>query len=87
MSHHHSDVLKPKEVVRILEHLGFEHVRNHGSHQHFRDAKGGFSRNRKSGRQWENREPKLLPQPRPASLNRRQSHMANRKRHTAKRRR
>ena len=32
MSHHHSDVLKPKEVVRILEHLGFEHIRNHGSH-------------------------------------------------------
>ena len=25
MSHHHSDVLKPKEVVRILEHLGFQH--------------------------------------------------------------
>ena len=38
MSHHHSDVLKAKEVVRILEHLGFEHVRTHGSHQHFRDA-------------------------------------------------
>ena len=40
MSHHHSDVLKAKEVVRILEHLGFEHVRTHGSHQHFRDANG-----------------------------------------------
>ena len=40
MSHHHSDVLKPKEVVRILKHLGFEHVRNHGSHQHFRDSGG-----------------------------------------------
>tara|TARA_B100002051_G_scaffold78674_1_gene75196 strand:+ start:168 stop:398 length:231 start_codon:yes stop_codon:yes gene_type:complete len=40
MSHHHSDVLKAKEVVRILEHLGFEHVRTHGSHQHFRDASG-----------------------------------------------
>ena len=40
MSHHHSDVLKPKEVVRILEHLGFEHIRNHGAHQHFRDSAG-----------------------------------------------
>jgi predicted RNA binding protein YcfA (HicA-like mRNA interferase family) len=40
VSHHHSDVLKPKEVVRILEDLGFQHVRSHGSHQHYRDQGG-----------------------------------------------
>ena len=40
VSHHHSAVLKAKEVVRILEHMGFEHVRSHGSHQVSRDAEG-----------------------------------------------
>lgn len=33
-------VLKPKEVVSILEKLGFEMVRQRGSHQQFRHADG-----------------------------------------------
>jgi predicted RNA binding protein YcfA (HicA-like mRNA interferase family) len=33
-------VLKPSEVVEILRKLGFELVRQRGSHQQFRDAKG-----------------------------------------------
>ena len=33
-------VLKPSEVADILRKLGFEVVRQRGSHQQFRDAKG-----------------------------------------------
>ena len=33
-------VLKPAEVADILNKLGFEVVRQRGSHQQFRDAKG-----------------------------------------------
>jgi len=33
-------VLKPSEVAGILRKLGFEVVRQRGSHQQFRDAKG-----------------------------------------------
>ncbi|NBQ21896.1 MAG: addiction module toxin, HicA family [Synechococcaceae bacterium WB6_3B_236] len=33
-------VLKPSEVADILKKLGFEVVRQRGSHQQFRDAKG-----------------------------------------------
>ena len=33
-------VLKPSEVAEILRKLGFELVRQRGSHQQFRDAKG-----------------------------------------------
>ena len=33
-------VLKPGEVADILNKLGFEVVRQRGSHQQFRDAKG-----------------------------------------------
>ena len=33
-------VLKPKEVVAMLEHLGFAIVRQRGSHQQFRHADG-----------------------------------------------
>jgi predicted RNA binding protein YcfA (HicA-like mRNA interferase family) len=33
-------VLKPREVVRILENLGFVEVRQRGSHKQFRHADG-----------------------------------------------
>lgn len=33
-------VLKPSEVAEILKRLGFELVRQRGSHQQFRDARG-----------------------------------------------
>jgi predicted RNA binding protein YcfA (HicA-like mRNA interferase family) len=33
-------VLKPREVVRILENLGFVEVRQRGSHRQFRHADG-----------------------------------------------
>ena len=33
-------VLKPKEVVKILNNLGFELVRQKGSHQQFRHSDG-----------------------------------------------
>lgn len=33
-------VLKPKEVIRILERLGFAQVRQKGSHRQFRHADG-----------------------------------------------
>ncbi|MFO8039286.1 MAG: type II toxin-antitoxin system HicA family toxin [Sodalinema sp.] len=33
-------VLKPQEVVRLLEHLGFVEVRQKGSHKQFRHADG-----------------------------------------------
>ncbi len=33
-------VLKPREVVRILERLGFQQVRQRGSHRQFRHADG-----------------------------------------------
>lgn len=33
-------VLKPSEVADILRKLGFELVRQRGSHQQFRDARG-----------------------------------------------
>ena len=33
-------VLKPSEVADILKKLGFEMVRQRGSHQQFRDPKG-----------------------------------------------
>jgi len=33
-------VLKPKEVVVILEHIGFKEVRQRGSHKQFRHSDG-----------------------------------------------
>ena len=33
-------VLKAKEVVKILEHLGFQKVRQRGSHKQFRHSDG-----------------------------------------------
>jgi len=33
-------VLKPREVVAILKHLGFEEVRQRGSHKQFRHPDG-----------------------------------------------
>ena len=33
-------VLKPREVTKILEQLGFEEVRQKGSHKQFRHADG-----------------------------------------------
>jgi predicted RNA binding protein YcfA (HicA-like mRNA interferase family) len=33
-------VLKPREVIRILESLGFAEVRQRGSHKQFRHADG-----------------------------------------------
>ena len=33
-------VLKPREVVRLLKKLGFEEVRQRGSHKQFRHADG-----------------------------------------------
>lgn len=33
-------VLKPREVVRILEKLGFSEVRQRGSHRQYRHANG-----------------------------------------------
>jgi len=33
-------VLKPREVIRILEKLGFTEVRQRGSHKQFRHADG-----------------------------------------------
>ncbi len=34
-------VLKPREVIRILEKLGFEQVRQRGSHKQFRHPDDG----------------------------------------------
>ena len=36
-------VLKPREVVRILENLGFEQVRQRGSHRQFKHPDGRFT--------------------------------------------
>ena len=36
-------VLKPGEVVRILKQLGFEEVRQKGSHKQFRHSDGRFT--------------------------------------------
>ena len=36
-------VLKPAEVVRILKQLGFEEVRQKGSHKQFRHPDGRFT--------------------------------------------
>jgi predicted RNA binding protein YcfA (HicA-like mRNA interferase family) len=36
-------VLKPKEVASILNNLGFEEVRQRGSHKHFRHPDGRFT--------------------------------------------
>ncbi len=36
-------VLKPKEVASILNKLGFEEVRQRGSHKHFRHPGGRFT--------------------------------------------
>ena len=36
----HLPVLKPREVIRILEALGFTEVRQVGSHKQFRHADG-----------------------------------------------
>ena len=36
-------VLKPREVVAILRALGFEEVRQRGSHKQFRHADGRFT--------------------------------------------
>lgn len=36
-------VLKPSEVVEILKKLGFEMVRQRGSHQQFKDPLGRFT--------------------------------------------
>ena len=33
-------VLKAKEVIKILEHLGFQEVRQRGSHKQFRHPNG-----------------------------------------------
>lgn len=33
-------VLKPREVIGILGHLGFQQVRQRGSHRHFRHPDG-----------------------------------------------
>ncbi len=33
-------VLKPKEVIRILTHLGFTQIRQRGSHRQFRHTDG-----------------------------------------------
>ena len=33
-------VLKPHEVIHILERLGFEQIRQHGSHRQFKHADG-----------------------------------------------
>ncbi|MGI8470251.1 MAG: type II toxin-antitoxin system HicA family toxin [Pyrinomonadaceae bacterium] len=36
-------VLKPREVVKILENLGFTEVRQRGSHKQFRHTDGRFT--------------------------------------------
>jgi predicted RNA binding protein YcfA (HicA-like mRNA interferase family) len=36
-------VLKPSEVVEILRKLGFEMIRQRGSHQQFKDPSGRFT--------------------------------------------
>jgi predicted RNA binding protein YcfA (HicA-like mRNA interferase family) len=36
-------VLKPQEVVRLLQNLGFQEVRQRGSHKQFRHADGRFT--------------------------------------------
>ena len=33
-------VLKPREIIKILENLGFQEVRQRGSHKQFRHADG-----------------------------------------------
>jgi len=36
-------VLKPREVIKILEHLGFKEVRQRGSHKQFSHGDGRFT--------------------------------------------
>ena len=36
-------ILKPKEVITILEKLGFQEIRQRGSHKQFRHADGRFT--------------------------------------------
>jgi len=36
-------VLKPREVVTILERMGFVEVRQHGSHKQFKHSDGRFT--------------------------------------------
>jgi predicted RNA binding protein YcfA (HicA-like mRNA interferase family) len=36
----HITVLKPKEVAAILEHLGFQEIRQKGSHKQYRHPDG-----------------------------------------------
>jgi predicted RNA binding protein YcfA (HicA-like mRNA interferase family) len=36
-------ILKPKEVIAILEKLGFQEVRQKGSHKQFRHSDGRFT--------------------------------------------
>jgi predicted RNA binding protein YcfA (HicA-like mRNA interferase family) len=36
-------ILKPKEVITILEKLGFQEVRQKGSHKQFRHSDGRFT--------------------------------------------
>lgn len=36
-------VLKPREVVKILDNLGFTEVRQRGSHKQFRHSDGRFT--------------------------------------------
>lgn len=36
-------VLKPREVIRILENHGFEQIRQRGSHRQFRHSDGRFT--------------------------------------------
>jgi predicted RNA binding protein YcfA (HicA-like mRNA interferase family) len=34
--------VKPKEVIKALKRLGFEHIRTTGSHVRLKDSKGNF---------------------------------------------
>ena len=36
-------ILKPKEIITILEKLGFQEVRQKGSHKQFRHSDGRFT--------------------------------------------
>jgi predicted RNA binding protein YcfA (HicA-like mRNA interferase family) len=36
-------ILKPNEVIKILEKLGFQEVRQRGSHKQFRHSDGRFT--------------------------------------------
>ena len=53
-------VLKPSEVADILRKLGFEVVRQRGSHQQFRDAKGSCTT--VPAHRWRDIAPPLLRQ-------------------------